>query len=98
MVKDLKNPEVKLKTIQFINHVNKDIEIYHKPKGFNIYTDNINKCKKITISGSLKVNCILNIQTQDGDEFIIGYFSNNEFLMIRIITTDITKDSIIIKM
>jgi len=97
-LKDLKNPEVKLKTIQFINHVNKDIEIFYKPKDFNIYTNHINKCKKMTISGSLKENGILNIQTQDGDEFIIGYFSNNEFLIIRIITIDINKDSIIIKM
>ena len=55
----VKNPEVKLKTIQFINHINKDIEIFHKPKDFNIYTNHINKCKKLTISGSLKENGIL---------------------------------------
>ena len=95
----LSNSVKSTKSIQFINHVNKDVEIYYKPKDFNIYTDHINKCKKMTIK-PLKVNGSKCIRAIHGDEFIIGYFSNKEFIMIRKITIDMAKDcyySIIIK-
>ena len=94
------NQRVIYKRIKYINQTHKDIDIYYKPKGFNVYKDDINKCKKMT-KELLKDNNTLVILTEKGDEFIVGYYSNNEFLMMKIITIDpknFVNDSFIIKM
>ena len=81
---DMKN----IKSIAFKNETPYEIDIYYKPKNFNLYTDDITKCKKMTINGLLKQNDTWHIKTKIDDEFIIGYYLNNELNILKIITVD----------
>jgi hypothetical protein len=40
----------------------------------------------------------LNVSTKNNDEFIVGYYSNNEYIIIKIIKIDINKNKIKIEL
>ena len=88
----------RFKTISLKNETPFDIAIYFKPKHFNIYTDDITKCKKMTVNGLIKPNDELKVHTKQDDEFIVGYFINNELNIMKIISVDIQQEKNIIRM
>ena len=86
------------KTISFKNETPFEIEIYYKKRNFNVLTDDISKCRKMTTNRLLKPNEELNVHTKHDDEFIIGYFVNNELNILKIISVDISQNKNIIRM
>lgn len=88
----------KFKSITLKNEMPFEIAIYYKPRHFNVLTDNISNCKKMTTNGLLKPNEELKVNTKQDDEFIIGYFENNEFIVLKIISLDINQEKNIIRM
>lgn len=89
--------QTQFRIISLENATNYDLEIYYKPENFNIYTDNISKCKKMT-NRLLYPNAKLNVSTKNNDEFIVGYYSNNEYIIIKIIKIDINNNKIKIEL
>ena len=60
--------------------------------------DDITKCKKMTVNGLIKPNEELKVHTKLDDEFIVGYFINNELNILKIISVDIQHEKNIIRM
>jgi len=96
--KELSMKKDNFKTISLKNETPFDIAIYFKPLHFNVYTDDITKCKKMTLNGLIKPNEELKVHTKKGDEFIVGYFVDNELNVMKIISADIQQEKNIIRM
>ena len=88
----------RFKTISLKNETPYEIAIYYKPRHFNIYTDDITKCKKMTDKGLIKPNEEFKVHTKHDDEFIVGYFVDNELNVMKIISVDIHQEKNIIRM
>jgi len=63
------------------------IHIYYNSKlnNFDIYKDNISKCKRMTNHSGLIKNSKIGINTFINEEFLCGYFDNYDFIIIKII-------------